>query len=66
MSWLADNSVDLFGAVTIIVSIVVGTSFLKPEWPPAYVGAASVVGFLALLAVFPNRKPGEKPKTKAS
>ena len=60
-----DASIDTFGLIVTCGSAIVGTVYLKPEWPIAYVIGGSIAAFFVLMAIVPGRKPGSKKK-KAS
>ena len=60
-----DASIDTFGLIVTCGSAIVGTAYLKPEWPIAYIIGGTIATFFVLMAIIPGRKPGSKQK-KAS
>ena len=48
---LLDNSIDWFGALVTCGSFVVGTAYVKPEWPVWVVSLGTFTTFLIVTLI---------------
>ena len=51
-----DNSIDIFGTIVTVGSVILGTRLLKPDWPFWPVVLSITLTFLVAQTVLPGRK----------